>query len=451
MITLHIGIDDTDSPQAGCTTYVASLLVERLHALGVLFIDYPNLVRLNPNVPWKTRGNGALCLRVRCDEAQVEDIVEVVVDAVETNSDLSHAGTEPGLVLLPGEKISVELTAFAKKAIQGIVKMKNALNLISEYKAEAVGFKTGRGIIGALAAVGETLAEDHTFELIAYRVPANYGTRRRVDADSVFKMNEKTEPFTFNNIDSEKRRILISPHGPDPILYGIRGQTANIVKKAHQMVRCFEPVERWTVFRTNHGTDAHLRQVASIKDIRAYHPVVVKGAVSKPPWIVPRRHVVFTIKDATGQIDCAAYEPTGGLRRKASELIVGDAIEACGGVRSGSRTGPMTVNLEKFQVTRLEPKLAFMNPLCLRCGKRMKSMGAGQGFRCGRCGFRSVKVKKHMTEIKRGLESELYVTSPRSQRHLTKPLSRYGMENMHKPRRMVLQWFWVNKNPNLVP
>ena len=27
-------------------------------------IGYPKLVRLNPNVPWKTRGNGAICLRV---------------------------------------------------------------------------------------------------------------------------------------------------------------------------------------------------------------------------------------------------------------------------------------------------------------------------------------------------------------------------------------------------
>ena len=25
-------------------------------------VDYPRLVRLNPNVPWKTRGNGAVAL-----------------------------------------------------------------------------------------------------------------------------------------------------------------------------------------------------------------------------------------------------------------------------------------------------------------------------------------------------------------------------------------------------
>jgi len=31
---LHIGIDDTDSPRGGCTTYIAALLVERLLELG---------------------------------------------------------------------------------------------------------------------------------------------------------------------------------------------------------------------------------------------------------------------------------------------------------------------------------------------------------------------------------------------------------------------------------
>ena len=66
--TMHIGLDDTDSTRNGCTTYIAALLVEQLEHLHVKFIDYPNLVRLNPNVPWKTRGNGALCLRFEFDE-----------------------------------------------------------------------------------------------------------------------------------------------------------------------------------------------------------------------------------------------------------------------------------------------------------------------------------------------------------------------------------------------
>jgi len=442
MITVHVGIDDTDSPRMGCTTYVASLLVEKLNELGVSFIDYPNLVRLNPNVPWKTRGNGALCLRFQCNENLVEEIKNIVVDLVEKHSDMGCPGTEPGVVFFYGSRIPTELTTFGKQTIQGIVKMQEALKLIRVFQAEAVGFKSGRGIIGALASVGETLEGDHTCELIAYRTLENRGTARRLEIASVRKMNEKTAPLTFNNIDPETGRILITPHGPDPILYGIRGETPTIVKKAHKMIRSLETVERWTIFRTNHGTDAHLRKINSISEVSPHHPVIVRGIVTRQPQIIPRRHVVFSIGDKTGQIDCAAYEPTGDLRKAAKQLIVGDYVEVYGGVRPSSSKRLVTINLEKFLVVRLQQKIVFQNPFCPECGKRMKSMGANKGFRCEKCGFRGIQLKKVMVKMKRGLKQrKLYITSPRSQRHLTKPISRYGLEKSSKPRTMISNWF----------
>ena len=444
MITLHVGVDDTDSPKMGCTTYVASLAVQRLHSLGASFIDYPNLIRLNPNVPWKTRGNGALCLRFKCDESKANKAKEIVVDLVEKNSDLDHPGTEPGVIFFSGRVIPDELSVFSKQAIQGVVKLKDALALASSLGAEVIGFKTARGIIGAVAAVGETLMGDHTYELITYRMPSNRGSKRQVDRESVLEMDRKTAPLTYNNVDPEKERVLITPHGPDPILYGIRGQTADAVRKAHALVRCLEPVERWTIFRTNQGTDAHLRNIPSIRDVRPYHPVVTKGVVSGPPRTIPRRHIVFSISDGKRQIDCAAYEPTGDLRRKASELIVGDTVEVFGGVRPASSSGPVTINLEKFRVLHLAEKLTFTNPVCPRCGRRMESMGAGKGFRCDKCGFRSSEMKKQEKAISRNLEEKLYITSPRSQRHLMKPLIRYGLENSGRRARMLRQWFWVD-------
>jgi len=440
MITMHVGIDDTDSPRTGCTTYVTALLIEKLHELGISFIDYPNLVRLNPNVPWKTRGNGALCLRFKCDENLVEEIKPMVIDIVEKNSDMDFAGTEPGVVFFFGNCIPKELTIFAKQTIQGIVKMREALKLIRVFKAEAVGFKSGRGIIGALASVGETLEGDHTYELIAYRIPKNRGTPRRLEVASVSKMNEKTAPLTFNNIDSETGRVLITPHGPDPILYGIRGETPAVVKKAHKMIHSLEPVERWTIFRTNHGTDAHLRRIKSISEVLPYNPIVVRGIVTRTPQIIPRRHIIFSIEDKTGQIDCAAYEPTGDLRKAAKQLIIGDHVEVYGGVRPSSSKHLVTVNLEKFQVLHLAPKIVLQNPLCSQCGKRMKSMGTNKGFRCEKCGFLGRKLEKVKVKANRNLKQRLYVTSPRSQRHLTKPLSRYGLEKKGKLKKMIFDW-----------
>lgn len=440
MLTMHVGIDDTDSPRMGCTTYIAAILIEKLSKLGVSFIDYPNLARLNPNVPWKTRGNGALCLRFKCDEHLAEEVVEKVIDVVEAHSDVDYAGTEPGVVFLTRNHVPAEIRAFAKQTIQGIVEKDKAMKLIKTFKAEAVGFKTGRGIIGALAAIGEPLEKDHTYELIAYRMPQNRGTPRKLDVSSVLNMNEKTAPLTFNNVDPETGRVLITPRGPDPILYGIRGETPAVVKKAHEMVRSLEPIERWVIFRTNHGTDAHLRRVNSLADVQPFQPAIVQGTVCQQPHIVPRRHVIFSIKDEEGTVDCAAYAPTGRLRKVARTLTVGDLVEACGGVRPASEKHPVTINLEKMRILKLAPKIVFHNPFCSQCGRRMKSMGTGKGFRCDKCGFRSLKLKKIAAEEERNVKEELYITSPRSQRHLTKPFCRYGREKLGKPKRMIKVW-----------
>jgi tRNA(Ile2)-agmatinylcytidine synthase len=424
----------------GCTTHVTALLAEKLQKLNVVFIDYPNLVRLNPNVPWKTRGNGALCLRFRINENLVDNMKSLVVDIVEKNSDMAHARTEPGIVLYQGNSIPEELTKFAEQTIQGVVKMKDALKLIQTFNAEAVAFKSGRGIIGALAAVGATLEGDHTYELIAYRRRENRGTPRRLDFASVKKMNDGTASYTFNNIDPETGRVLITPHGPDPILFGIRGETPSAVKQACRIVKSLEPVERWMILRTNHGTDAHLRKVKAISEVLPYQSVILKGRMNKTPKIVPRRHVIFTIADTSGEIDCAAYEPTGELRKAAAQLIEGDTAEVYGGVRPASSKHGLTVNLEKIGVVRLAPKAVWSNPLCPRCGKRMSSMGKNQGFRCDKCGFRSKTLNKTATEVERNLEEKVYVTSPRSQRHLTKPLCRYGREKAGKPEKLIRRW-----------
>jgi tRNA(Ile2)-agmatinylcytidine synthase len=431
MKTMHIGLDDTDSPRKGCTTYVAALLVEKLQRLGAEFIDYPNLVRLNPNVPWKTRGNGALCLRMKYTESDEDEIKETVIGTVEEHADFDYEGTDPGVVFFEGMEIPKEVRAFSKNVITGIVNFDDALKLLGRFKAEAVGFKKCRGIIGALAAVGETFEGDYTFEILAYRVPENYGLKRRVDESSIVEMDKATAPYTFNNVDEEKERVIITPRGPDPILLGIRGETPEIVKKAYERVKPLETVERRVIFRTNQGTDAHLKRVKQLSQIKPYNPVITRGTVVENPKIIPRRHVIFSIKDESAQVDCAAYEPTGVLRKAARKLIAGDYVEVYGGVRAPSQSYPLTINLEKIRVLKLAPKIVYQNPVCTKCGKRLKSMGRNKGFRCEKCGSGYTDLGKIEVKMEREIKKSLYMTSTRSQRHLTKPFRRYGLEKSH--------------------
>ena len=438
---MHIGLDDTDSTRKGCTTYVTALMVEKLEKLGVTFLDYPNLIRLNPNVPWKTRGNGALCLRIRHASGLEGEIEETAISLLEEHSDLDFKGTDPGIVFLQNAEVPEEIKAFAKNAITGIVTLKEAMRLIKKFGGEALGFKACRGIIGGLAAIGEPLEGDFTYELIAYRTPQNFGSKRKVDKASIFEMDELTKPYTFNNVDLEKGRVVITPRGPDPILFGIRGETPEVVKKAFGVAKPLEPVDRWLIFRTNQGTDAHLKPVAALKQVAPYSSVVVKGVVSQSPRMVPLRHVIFPIKDETGEVDCAAYEPTGALRKVARDLITGDDVEVYGAVRKPSADKPLTINLEKIKVLALTPKIVLQNPACPNCGKRLESMGKDQGFRCKKCGARFDDARKLKVSVERELKPTLYVTSTRSQRHLTKPLRRYGLEKHGaEAERMIENW-----------
>jgi tRNA(Ile2)-agmatinylcytidine synthase len=435
---MHIGLDDTDSKKGGCTTYLTTILIEELQKFQVEFTDYPGLIRLNPNVPWKTRGNGALCLRFKYNPACEEGIKKTALDLWKQHSAVNEKGTDPGIVFYKTSLIPAELTAFSKKTETSIVTLKEALSLIEKFGAEAYGYNSKRGIIGALAAIGETLNCDYTYELIAYRTPENLGTKRRVDAESIFKMDMETEPYTFNNVDAQKGRVIITPRGPDPILFGIRGETAEVVKKAFGIVKSLEPVERWVIFCSNQGTDAHLKPVGALNKIEPYSSIIATGVVSQNPRIIPLRHVIFSIKGESAEVDCAAYEPTGDLRKIARELQVGDGVEVYGAVHKATSSEPLTINLEKINILSLATKILQENPVCPNCGKHLKSMGKNQGFRCEKCGNKYADLKKTETHVPRTLKTGLYVTSTRSQRHLTKPLRRYGQEKQCMDRKVLI-------------
>ena len=444
---LHIGLDDTDSPRGGCTTYIAAMLVERLLELGARFVDYPNLVRLNPNVPWKTRGNGAVCLRLELDEGLEGAVKKAVVEAVESHAEFDCDNTNPGIVFHTGG-VPEPLKRFADRVIQGIVTLDEAEALIEEHCASAVGYKNMRGVIGALAAIGESLEGDHTYELLAYRTPEERGKPRRLSVDSVVEMDEAMRGETFNNFDPEAKRPLIAPHGPDPVLFGVRGESAKSVQGAGMMVEPNESIERWVIFRTNQGTDGHLRRLLRLSDLEPYNPAIVVGEAAARPRTIPGGHVLFPLKDETGSVDCAAYEPTGCFRDVVRSLLLGDRIMAYGGVRAPDMKRRRTLNLEKLEVLHLAPDIRLFNPLCPECGCRMESMGRGKGYRCRRCGLRGPSLTKQVVEVERGLAPGLYIPPPRAHRHLTKPWERYGREkSLHIPAGLYEPWHRVNRKP----
>src|SRR6476620_12312993 len=116
---LHIGFDDTDSTNGRCTTHLAYTIADILiKKFKVNFIDFPLLIRLNPNIPIKTRGNGAVCLRIKGKD--YEKIKEVIIYFIENYSDLEN-GANPGVVFLIKNYITNDLISFSNNAMDRVL------------------------------------------------------------------------------------------------------------------------------------------------------------------------------------------------------------------------------------------------------------------------------------------------------------------------------------------
>lgn len=415
LFKIYVGMDDTDSVSGMCTTYICCVIMDRLKACGFRVDGPPRLIRLNPFAPHKTRGNGAVSFKlVLKSKEDIEKAKKLIINMVEELSVMEDPKTNPGLIFYEGE-INSALESYALRTIRTIVKQEEAETLATDLGMEIFKFKEGRGIIGALAAIGCPL-DDATYELLAYRDPSNYGKKRLVNAESVRKMDKKTYPHTFDNLD--EGYMAITPHTPCPVLYGIRGETPDAVLEAQKIVEVSEPIERSMVFITNQHTDMHLKVTDNISQMEQLQCYIVKGEVKDFPVVIEGGHVIFTLEDGSGEIECAAYEPTKQFRDVVRQLVPGDKLMVYGGI---GRKG--TLNIEKMEIITLAPLYEYVNPLC-ECGKRMKSAGTGKGFKCPRCGNKIRGDSKEKMEVQREIKTGFYEVPPSARRHLSKPLVR---------------------------
>lgn len=416
-----IGIDDTDSNEGMCTTYLGALLLDELRAYGTV-AEEPVLVRLNPTIPYKTRGNAAIALRV---ETECPDkVMEHVLERVETFAHFECEKTNPGVVFVPEkdfEHLVEPLWAFLGRAIRDVLSIEEAKTLISDFKIPFKGYKNGRGLIGALAACGAMLnleKWDHTFEYLTYREKSRLSpfSPRKVEKECLYEADRATYPRTWDTVDYANGMPVCVPHSFDPVLFGIRGESVEAVNQAVARVRA-EPAERFCVYRTNQGTDMHLLAAESIEEIKDMRSYKLEGTVSGIPKTIEGGHVIFSVRDEKGdELDCAAFEPTKNFRGLVRKLIPGDRVLLSGSVKT------RTLNIEKLEIRELAPFYEEENPKCPGCGKHMKSAGRGQGFRCRNCGTSaSSKVR---FERERGILPGIYEVPPCARRHLAKPLVR---------------------------
>jgi tRNA(Ile2)-agmatinylcytidine synthase len=425
-----IGVDDTDAREGMCTTYLALEIIEEMERRGYALLSFPRLVRLNPNIPWKTRGNGAIALRfgrgvkklhrigeVRGREVWVwegEDVspspgaLRAVMGIVERRRVRSR-DTSPGIVVAESMP-----SALYWRAVRDVVWMRDVVPVLEGEKALFSGINGGRGVIGAAAAI----AWDErfvTYELLTYLPESEWFRERWVDDASVAEMERRTRR-TFDSYDPYQGRAVIKPSARTPVLYGIRGTLWDELVDAMGMVSA-DRYESWLIFATNQGSDDHIVETR-VCDVRPFTSCALYGRVVKNPVRIRGGHVIFSIDDGTGEISCAAYRPTGPFRDVVQSLRAGDEVVVYGGVRDR----PLTLNLEKIRVVSLiKLRVKVANPRCPCCGKSMESIGRNSGYRCRKCGTRSEDAVYR--GVKRDIAPGWYEVPPSARRHLAMPLA----------------------------
>jgi len=406
-----ISIDDSDSPWGGCTTHLATILLTGPLRDKILLVDYPLLVRLNPSVPRKTRGNAAVVLR-GYSIIPLEEIAEIIHAEQSNYSNVRPPGKEPGLAVYPGLEPwrDPRLRFLYKKAVSDYIPITMARRIAYKSGVSLVG---GSGIVGSLSSLAALAPWDpYTYELIAYRKPENIGKPRCVrDPWSV----EARIPSCGNaNTDHYNTILSAAPGGPDPVLAGFRGREAWCLSEYKELL-C-EESWGWTIYRSNQHTGIHAIQ--SIGPPRPYKVVRVKGIVKETPKLLPKGHVLVSLETAWGTLTAAFYRETGPLRDAARLLEPGDYIIVEASVVP--RSQGLTLSVEAMEIRRLAVRHVTLAPRCPSCGRRMKSMGRGKGYKCPSCGLRDPQAKPLLLRVPRRLVPGRVTASVSGARHLTR-------------------------------
>ncbi len=429
VLSLHIGLDSLDRGLWGCTTYYLYMIVKeiirsRLRS-RLKFIDYPLLTRLNPAIPLKTRGNGAVSLHLRGYEEDLREAVEIASQIVGSGRVDSGKG---GAIALYGDLDRSLAVSIYMRGLSDYISIDQAKRYIVGFAHRVL--MDGRGVVGSLISIAHHFVSgDYTFELIGYSESGGFS----VDRSRVEAMDRATRPLTFGNIDPDTGRVLITPRVGRPTVLGVRGEVPDVLIRS---IEILDPVglDGYMVFRSNQATDQHMVYWGSVSQAKLYRTGVFIGRLESRPKVLRGGDVLFDISDGSGHVvGVAVFKELGYGNYIARKLLPGDLVLVGGSVKPwiiDGFTRPV-INVEMFKILRVAEVYRLRNPRCRVCGGSMSSLGSGKGFRCKRCGFRDYGASKIRERIYRDLPVGVVFKPPtRYQKHLTKPLERFGFEKV---------------------
>ncbi len=441
-MSIYISFDDIDSPRGGCTTHFTThIFYEIARKLAPKTNDYtlPRLIRLNPDIPWKTRGNAATCIEapLTFDEG-LELVEELVLDRLSSyiegeESVVGH--TQPCIIVIDKEEAESNksrLLKFYLKAVKRVVSIQEAEEILKHVKKIRTYTLNGkRGLVGALAAIGGATYQGYkpTYELLAYTDPAY---KKLADEDKLYRTLENLErDDTFGHVDRRSGRVLVLPRGKDPVLVGLRGiNPVELIRILDNIRKFLPPIHMWMIFKTNQATNMHFYNVEEPNIPRRYEQFSSPAVTRFRKETLEGGHLIISTKLYIGSYeydsDLAIYSEAGDTTKKVSASLDNTSVYITGNIRP--LMDRETINHEAIYIYEDPTVSTRQNPLCPRCMRRMESAGESKGYRCRICGYRlMIDVAPHIHRVVKWIPDRT-IQPPSHQRHLTKPLKLFGSQ-----------------------
>lgn len=144
-----IGIDDTDTKDAGATWTMAHNLGVELKEEGFEYLDHI-IVQLYPHNPHKTQNCVSIALTFAVESERKEELIERVIEILKRDT----LSDKTAIAILEGLEIPEKLRQYSIDTKSGMMDVETAEKIAEELDIPLIAVTGNQGKVGALAALG---------------------------------------------------------------------------------------------------------------------------------------------------------------------------------------------------------------------------------------------------------------------------------------------------------
>ena len=144
-----IGVDDTDTKDAGATWTMAHNLGVELAGEGYEYLDHI-IVQLYPHNPHKTQNCVSIALTFAVEESKKQDLIDRVIEILKRDT----LSDKTAIAILEGLDIPRKLREYAMATKTGMMDVETAESVAKELDIPLIAVSGEQGKVGALAALG---------------------------------------------------------------------------------------------------------------------------------------------------------------------------------------------------------------------------------------------------------------------------------------------------------